>query len=181
VEILTTTNAAGTAAINLTGSNGDNTILGNAGPNVLKGLEGNDIISALGSTGIHLLTSDLLNGGPGNDQLTGGAGRDGFVFDAALSATTNVDQIVDFSVADDTIQLDDQVFRAFLFGPFTADEFHISTSAAIAHDGSDRIIYQQTTGALFYDADGTGVIAGAVKFAQLAPGLALTTADFLVI
>ena len=50
----------------------NNTILGNAGPNVLKGLGGNDIISALGSTGLHLFTSDLLNGGAGNDSLDPG-------------------------------------------------------------------------------------------------------------
>jgi Ca2+-binding RTX toxin-like protein len=189
VEVLATTNAAATAAINLTGSNGDNTIVGNAGPNVLKGLGGNDIISALGSTGLHLLTSDSLNGGAGNDQLTGGAGRDAFVFDAALSETTNVDQIVDFSVADDTIQVDHLVFRALPPGTggrttardLTSDEFHISTNAVLAHDGSDRIIYQQTTGALFYDADGTGLIAPTIKFAQLAPGLAMTSADVLVI
>jgi Ca2+-binding RTX toxin-like protein len=47
-------------------------------------------------------------------------------------------------------------------------------------DADDRIIYNSANGALWYDADGTSA-APAVYFAQLSTGLALTTADFLVI
>ena len=51
---------------------------------------------------------------------------------------------------------------------------------AAAGDADDRLIYQATTGALFYDADGTG--AGAqVRVATLGLNLALTAADFVVI
>ncbi|MEV5407125.1 hypothetical protein AB0L20_31920, partial [Streptomyces albidoflavus] len=55
--------------------------------------------------------------------------------------------------------------------------FHTGPSA---HDGSDRIIYNDQTGALYYDADGTGGSA-AIQFAKLKPGLALTHKDFFVI
>ena len=53
-------------------------------------------------------------------------------------------------------------------------------AGAAAHDSTDRIIYNASTGALSYDADGTGATA-AVQFAQLSSGLALTNQDFLVI
>ena len=180
IEVLRTVNAAATTRIDLTGSNTNNTIIGNAGPNVLKGLAGDDNLSGLDSAGLFLFAGDILHGGLGNDVLAGGLGRDFFVFDTALSETTNVDHIPDFSVADDTIRLDDAIFTA-LPGPangpreLTADEFHLSTDAVLAHDSSDRIIYQQTTGALFYDPDGDGA-AAAIKFAQLAAGLAMTQA-----
>jgi Ca2+-binding RTX toxin-like protein len=48
-----------------------------------------------------------------------------------------------------------------------------------AGDGSDRIIYDQATGNIFHDADGTGATA-AVLFATVTPGTVLTNADFLV-
>jgi hypothetical protein len=49
--------------------------------------------------------------------------------------------------------------------------------SALAHD--DRIIYQKTTGALYYDSNGDAA-GGAIKFAQLTAGLTLTNSDFLV-
>jgi Ca2+-binding RTX toxin-like protein len=47
-------------------------------------------------------------------------------------------------------------------------------------DGNDFIVYNKTTGALSYDADGSGSGA-AVKFAVIENKVALTAADFLVI
>ena len=50
-----------------------------------------------------------------------------------------------------------------------------------AGDGAeDRIVYDKATGALFYDADGTGG-AAQIRFATLAKGLKMTYADFFVI
>ena len=52
---------------------------------------------------------------------------------------------------------------------------------AAASDADDRIIYDPASGALYFDADGTGAI-GQVQFAALVsrPG-GVTNADFLVI
>ena len=52
--------------------------------------------------------------------------------------------------------------------------------AGDAGDAGDRIIYNSSTGALSYDADGTGV-AAPVQFAHLTSGLALTNSDFHVV
>ena len=48
------------------------------------------------------------------------------------------------------------------------------------HDTSDRIIYNQKTGALMYDKDGIGFYSS-VEFAKLAPHLHLTNLDFLIV
>jgi serralysin len=44
---------------------------------------------------------------------------------------------------------------------------------------SHRIVYNPTSGVLFYDSDGSGP-AAPVRFARLPAGLALTSNDFLV-
>jgi Ca2+-binding RTX toxin-like protein len=104
------------------------------------------------------------------------------VFDTKLGSS-NVDRVVDFNVRDDSFQLDNAVFRKLGAGTLTKpgklskDAFHIGKTA---EDREDRILYDRSTGALSYDADGTGS-ATAVKFATLKKGLALTYHDFFVI
>jgi Ca2+-binding RTX toxin-like protein len=142
----------GSANINAAGNALANGLEGNAGRNDLMGLGGNDV-------------------------LTGFGGADTFVFNAALNAVTNVDTITDFRVADDTMRLENAFMTVLSTGQLGAAAFHIG---AVAADASDRIIYNSGTGALSYDADGSGSGA-AVKFAQLDTGLALTSADFFVV
>jgi Ca2+-binding RTX toxin-like protein len=145
-------------------------ITGNIYTNTLRGGSAADILSA--GAGV-----DTINGGGGNDTLTGGTGKDTFQFDTALSATTNVDRIIDFNVVDDTIALENAVFTALTAtGTLAAGAFRIGAAAL---DADDRIIYNTTTGALIYDANGNAA-GGAVQFALLSANLALTNADFLV-
>jgi len=152
VEILRTTNSAGTTAINLTGNTSGNAIIGNAGRNT-------------------------INGGGGRDELTGGEGIDLFLFNSAPDGS-NVATITDYSVADDTIVLDDAVFTEVREIGFQIDSDQLVIAAA-AQDAEDRIIYNSTTGALSYDADGTGSIE-AIQFATLSSGLALQFFDFAI-
>jgi len=88
-----------------------------------------------------------------------------------------VDVIVDFNVADDTIRLNDTAFTKLKWGKLSASSFVVGEKAL---DSSDRIIYNDKTGALSYDADGTGS-AAAVKFAVIENLAKLTAADFIVI
>ncbi len=159
-------------ALSITGNAGINTLTGSAFADTLDGGAGNDVL--IGGLG-----NDSLIGGAGNDVLTGSAGTDTFVFNFAPNATTNRDTITDFNVIDDTIALENAVFTALglATGPLSAADFVIGTGAA---DATDRIIYNNTTGALLYDADGSGAGA-AVQFAQLTGTPILTVNDFLII
>lgn len=150
VENLTLT---GTGNINGTGNALNNTIVGNSGNNVLAG-------------------------GLGADRLRGGAGNDSFLFNTALT-NQNADRILDFSVANDTIRLDDAVFTSLSTGQLAASAF-TSNTTGFATDSLDRIIYETDTGRVWYDADGQGG-GGRVLVATLSTGLALTNADFLVV
>ena len=75
------------------------------------------------------------------------------MFDTAPNATNNRDRITDFNVADDTIELENSIFTALglTTGTLTAAAFRNGTAAG---DPDDRIIYNPTTGALFYDSNG---------------------------
>jgi Ca2+-binding RTX toxin-like protein len=166
---------SGAGNIGGTGNDKANVITGNAGSNVINGAGGADIIKA----------------GAGNDILTGGLGADTFVFNTALSSSTNIDTINDWDTggAQDKIQLDDDIFLAL--GKVTATTALDATmfvKGKAALDGNDHIIYDQSSGALYYDADGVGA-AAQVQFATLVsnatlgthPGVGLTAADFFVV
>jgi Ca2+-binding RTX toxin-like protein len=161
----------GSANITGNGNQGNNVLTGNAGNNLLKGSGGNDSVS--GGAG-----SDVLDGGSGQDILAGGAGADFFLFSSALNASTNVDTVTDFVAADDRFDLDNGVFvnSGVNFGQLGAAAFHVGTAAA---DASDRVIYDQASGELFYDADGTGA-GGQTLFARIDAGTALTVSDFFI-
>ena len=237
IELFTTTNSSGTTALNLTGNEIAQTLVGNAGANILngggaidtmQGLAGNDryyvdnaadvilevaaggtqdrvltstsyqltagaqveeliTTSAAGTSAINLFGnafgqlivgnsgSNIINGLAGSDTLRGYLGNDFFIFDTALGAS-NVDFIDDFSVADDTIRLDNAIFTGLVAGTLAASAFQTGTAAA---DALDRVIYNNATGALLFDSDGTGASA-AVQFGIVSAGLALTNADFFV-
>ncbi len=166
VENLILTGAVATRAV---GNSLDNAITGNGIGNVLDGRGGADVIDGGGG-------DDSLYGREGNDTLTGGSGADKFVFDSALGAG-NVDSITDFATGVDRIQLDDDIFTAFV-GPGSLDPaaFRAGTSA---QDGDDRIIYDSSTGNIYYDADGLGGAAQTL-FAQLVPGTARASGDLII-
>ncbi|MBQ0822973.1 cadherin domain-containing protein [Microvirga sp. HBU67558] len=155
-------------------------------PEVTDGTAGSDKIIA-GASKDRLsggFGNDTLNGGLGNDILTGGRDRDIFVFDSMLGKTnsvnkkSNLDTIVDFSFKDDTIHLAKSIFSTIKKGALAKGAFHVGS---VAHDASDRIIYNKNTGALLYDKDGTGA-KQAIQFAMLTGHpLKVSASDFLVI
>ncbi|PDQ17353.1 hypothetical protein CN311_30500 [Mesorhizobium sanjuanii] len=150
IEVLGTTKDAGTTAINLTGNELAQTMQGNAGANI-------------------------INGGGSADKLSGFGGNDVFVFNSALG-NGNVDTITDFDPSQNKIHLDHAIFTGLNLGALTSAAFF---EGAAAHDSSDHIIYNSSTGALSFDSDGTGD-ASQIQFATLSPHLALTAGSFLV-
>jgi Ca2+-binding RTX toxin-like protein len=142
---------------------GDDVLFGQLGRDNLQGGEGND----------------TLYGGKDNDTLQGGNGADSFVFDTAL-ASAGIDTITDFVSGTDKIVLENAIFTTLGAGALSAGAFEVGAAAASA---SARIVYNQTTGALFYDADGNGAGA-AVQIAIIgvtATHPTLTAGDFTVI
>ncbi|WP_349371477.1 S8 family serine peptidase [Salinarimonas sp.] len=132
--------------------------------------------NALNNTIVGNSAANVIDGEWGNDFLVGGGGNDVFVFDTPLSPSANVDRIADFTSGQDRILLDDSVFTTLAVGSLDPNAFRIGTSAA---DASDRIIYDQASGSIFYDADGVGGASG-LLFARVNAGSAMSASDFLV-
>lgn len=181
IENLRLTGSTGNEALNGTGNASDNLMSGNGGNNRLVALAGNDILDGAsgndtleGGAGNDTLGggggADVIAGGAGNDSLGGGSGADVFLFDTALSASGNVDGISDFLPGTDRIHLDNDVFTALSGSTplaLSATRFAAGAGLTSARDADDRIIYNTTTGALYYDADGTGSAASPIRFATL--------------
>lgn len=119
-------------------------------------------------------------GGTGNDTLNSGSGEDQIQF----SDASGIDAVRRFSRGQDTIAL-----NKFAFGLASAigDELNSSSDFAVVTINPDistaRIVYQATTGRLFYNPDGAlaGYGAGGGQFAKFRAGLALNAADFEII
>jgi Ca2+-binding RTX toxin-like protein len=93
--------------------------------------------------------NDTLVGGLGNDTLTGDTGADRFVFN---SLSEGIDVITDFRFSEgDTIQISRVGFGA---------------------SSTNQFIYNNTTGALSFDAVLSDLVAG-VQFASLQPNLGI--------
>lgn len=166
---------------NVMGTRFNDKLYGNTFANKLTGGAGNDYLS--GSAGKDTLKGDAgtdkLNGGADNDILTGGSGIDTFVFSSALSAL-NVDRITDFNVKDDTIHLENSIFKTLATSGTLSSAQFVANKSGLATDKLDRIVYESDTGKLLYDADGSGA-GKAIQFASIATGLSLTAADFFII
>jgi serralysin len=90
----------------------------------------------------------------------------------------NVDRITDFAGPDDTIRLSKAVFSKLHKGVLNAEAFRLGAKAL---DADDRILFNAKTGAVLYDADGSGTAHAAVTFAQVKAGTLLTADDFFIL
>jgi Ca2+-binding RTX toxin-like protein len=191
----------GTGADHMEGGNGSDTyVVDNAGDTVVEAnVSGSDLVRSsvsfslagqfienltlTGSGNVNATGNSLDNtiaGNSGNNTLAGASGADTFFFNTALNAATNLDHITDFAAVD-TIDLENAVFTSLTTtGTLAASAFVSGAGLTSAQDADDRIVYNTTTGALFFDADGVGG-AAAIQFAILDNHAALTNADFVVI
>jgi Ca2+-binding RTX toxin-like protein len=126
--------------------------------------------------------NDTISGLDGADTISGEAGQDRFVF-AWAPGPGQVDLITDFAPAADKLAFEDGVFTAIgAPGNFAAGDGRFVSGAGLAtgQDPGDRIVYNSTSGALYYDADGSGTGA-AVQVAMLQGVPAVTATDILVL
>ena len=86
--------------------------------------------------------------------MFGGAGGDRFFFNAT---TEGIDAISDFFAGEDQIVLSAAGFGGGLVeGTFSTEQFYFGSTATMA---SHRLIYDSSTGELFFDVDGVGGVA----------------------
>ena len=172
-----------------TGTNGTWTFTANAASGVAHNYEINATsptgkMSAgtgrglLGSNGADTLTggagNDVIAGGPGSDTLIGNGGADTFAFTAAANGA--VDRIADFASGTDKLAFAQSAFSALAPGELSTAAF---VQAAAALTSEQRIIHNQATGLVSYDADGNGGGA-AIAVAQLNAGQVLKAQDIKV-
>jgi len=124
--------------------------------------------------------ANRLEGALGADTLVGNGGVDWFLMTFAPGAVTsfgsaNVDTLLDFQHGEDMIGLAGSAFGGL--AAVTADNFVLGTAAG---DADDRLIYDQATGNLWWDADGNGGGA-AVMVAVFENHAALAATDFAVL
>ena len=147
---------------------GKNTLIGGNGNDYLTGGSGNDYLT--GGSG-----NDYLTGGSGNDSLYGGTGTDTFAFN---SYNGGVDRLYDFNATNELIQVSAAGFGGGLsIGSLQKSQFTLGTSATTSNQ---RFIYNNITGSLFFDQDGSASGFTQVKFAQLSAGVTLTINNFVV-
>jgi Ca2+-binding RTX toxin-like protein len=145
---------------------GDDNIMGSKFGDVIEGFDG----------------KDRIHGNDGNDRIYGGAGADQFYFDSKLNATSNVDSIVDFAKGEKLVL---QNTGPGLFNTLTktgalSGAFFKANASGNATDANDHIVYNTTSGELFYDKNGNAA-GGFTEFAVLENHLKLSSLDFLVI
>jgi serralysin len=160
-----------------TGSAAADWISSTAAGGTLSGLVGNDVL-------IGYTAADTLKGGAGNDALYGGPGTasDKFVFDFAPNGITNLDYIIDFVASEDKIQFSRAIFKGFSASGSLSSSAYVEGAGKTAADSLlQRVIYNTTTGDLFYDADGSGTKAVAVKVAVVGTKADLSSADVEII
>jgi serralysin len=152
----------------LSGGDGNDGLDGGIGNDGLNGGAGNDTLFGLGG-------NDTLTGGEGADVLFGGEGADFFDF----TSLSGVDAIKDFSSAQgDKLMLDHLVFGHAVDQLSMGDaEFVSGAGLTSAQTADQHFVFNSSTGALYYDADGSGD-AAAQLIANFAKGTQLAAADF---
>jgi Ca2+-binding RTX toxin-like protein len=154
------------------------TVTATSGSNAVSTGSGDDTIDA--GTG-----DDTIDAGDGANTITGGAGSDNITFGAGadtvvFNSLSGVDGIAGFDVASDTIQLSKAVFDALsTVGAMATAEFEAGADLIGAATAEGRIVYDTTTGDLYYDADGSG--AGAAVLIGTVTGAPTLTFDLFTI
>ena len=182
VEAIDASTATAGVTVNLTNQSENFIFTGSAFADNLRGGAGVD--SMAGGAGVDTINggagNDTINGGLGRDILTGGTGSDIFRFDTAIAGGANVDQITDYNVAADSMQLSRAIFTGLATtggGQLAASAFSLNA----ARGNGAQIVYNTNTGALFYDSNG-GRAGGETQFATLTnPTGTINNQEFFIV
>jgi hypothetical protein len=171
----------------LFGDQGNDRLFGDADADELKGEEGNDLLE--GGMGNDTLIGDAgrdrLIGGDGNDSLAGDSGKDTLLggkgrdrFNIGISKA-DADRIADFSPREDLLVIEGlSLINGLKAGKLVKSKFlEVGRKAG---DRNDYFVYNPSTGALFYDENGS-VKGLQTKIAQLSPGLDLRANSLLIV
>ncbi len=158
VENLTLINS-----ISGTGNDDNNRIVGSGkGSNTINGGAGDD----------------YLEGGSSNDVITGGAGVDSFVLNALRDG---IDRFTDFTTGTDKLYVSAALYGGGLAAGVALNSSQVLIGASsTATAASQRFIYNNSNGALYFDRDGSLGAFSAVQVATLSNLSSLTANDFMV-
>jgi serralysin len=168
----------GAAAIDGSGNDANNRIIGNSAANTLSGGVGADSLLA-GAVDDHLsggVGNDLLAGGGGSDTLTGGAGSDIFIFTATENGTSRAgehDVVTDFQQGVDLLDIS-ALYEGISFGGLKAGKASDAASLS-AHKAE----YYTDGGHTYFIGDTNG-IAGADFTIELTGSFKLKSGDLIV-
>ena len=141
--------------------------------------------------------TEIFRPGAGNDTIRGDntplapyTNVDYIYFDTPLNAATNVDTILDVKTSpggaqslEDILYLDHRIFKTLVTGTpsgaayLAAARFKRIGGGGSAVDADDRILADQDTGFIYYDADGSGP-ATPTLFAKVTPGITIAATNF---
>ncbi|MHC5755662.1 MAG: hypothetical protein ACYTXF_34495 [Nostoc sp.] len=97
----------------------------------------------------------------------------------ANSFNEGIDRVYDFDTTNEVIRVSVAGFGGGLSpGSLSANQFTIGASATTS---TQRFIYNDVTGALFFDQDGSAIAFTQLQFAQLSAGLSPTKNNFVVV
>jgi hypothetical protein len=159
-----TTVTGANAPMLLTGTAGNDFLLGGYQGDKVGGGAGNDQIAGLSG-------NDVLTGGLGQDLLVGGAGADIFAF---TSPTEGGDTIADFAPAEDSLQ-----FARATFGGAGATGVTAGADGVFTVDGGAGAFLYEPDGDLWWQPNGDA--NGQVHIVRLTDAPVLTAADFLLL
>jgi subtilisin-like proprotein convertase family protein len=173
----------GTAAYNVDGGGGNDTIEGNAFGDVLGGNSGNDVI--LGFAG-----NDTLGGGAGSDRLMGMEGADlifgeadpdAYIYRGLIDAGDTIIGFTPFAQAgfnNDRLE----IYRSGFLNPGQANLGFLDPNRFVAGQATlatGQFLFDTGTGRLFWDGDGTG--AGVAQLLLTTQGVGNLSANDLVL
>src|SRR5262249_48751617 len=146
---------------NVTASRFDDTVIGNANNNLLRGFDGNDTIhggagqdTIFGNAG-----NDRLNGGADSDTLIGGTGADTFRYTTTADGLDHINDFDGHGGQTDVIEFDHVAFGDGLAAggqnTGTLDASHFVADNIGPTDATQVFWYNTDDHTLYYDADGS--------------------------